>query len=190
MDRLDGLRPTPGFLPRLRALACLVVALVTASPSAAQVAVEADPADVGSVDAIITALYASISGPMNEARDRNRFLSLFTADARLIPTSADAPGGYLVMTPAQYWANAEGALVSMGFTEAEIGRTTENLGMVTHVFSTYESFREDQGDRDTPFDGGINSIQILEHAGRYWIMTVMWDSTPGKSIPGRYIGNR
>lgn len=178
--------PAPG----LRALAGLALALVLAGPSAAQEAPEADPDDVSSVDAIITALYASISGSMNEARDRDRFLSLFTADARLIPTTADAPGGYLAMTPAEYWENAEGALSSMGFTEAEIGRTTENLGMVTHAFSTYESFREDQGQPDTPFDRGINSIQILEHDGRFWIMTVMWDSSPGKTIPARYIGDR
>ena len=182
--------PARWSAPGLRALAALALAQVLAVPGAAQDAPEADPADVSSVDAIITALYASISGPMNEPRDRDRFLSLFTADARLIPTGAQAPGGYLAMTPAEYWENAEGVLLSMGFTEAEIGRTTETLGMVTHAFSTYESFREDQGDPDTAFDRGINSIQIIEYGGRFWIMTVMWDSSPGKTIPERYIGNR
>jgi hypothetical protein len=144
---------------------------------------------VGSVDGIVEALYASISGPRGQPRDRGRFESLFAPDARLIPTSADAPGGYTAMTPAEYWEQAEGPLMSMGFTEAEIGRTTETFGRVTHAFSAYESYREDQGDPDTPFARGINSIQILEAGGRYWIMTVMWDSErPGNPIPDRYIG--
>jgi hypothetical protein len=146
---------------------------------------------VGSVDAIIEALYASISGPLGQPRDRDRFESLFAPDARLIPTSGDAPGGYTAMSPAEYWDQAEGILMSMGFTEAEIGRVTETFGRVTHAFSTYESYREDEGAPDTPFARGINSIQILEAGDRYWIMTVMWDSErPGNPIPGRYVGNR
>ncbi len=190
MERSARSRPPAHASLRPWVFVCLALPVVLAGPGAAQATPEADPADVSSVDGIITALYASISGPMNVPRDRERFLSLFAPDARLIPTTTNAPEGYLSMTPAEYWENAEQALLNMGFTEAEIGRVTENLGMVTHAFSTYESYREDQGDPDTPFDQGINSIQILEHDGRFWIMTVMWDSSPGKSIPERYIGNR
>ncbi|HSM05457.1 MAG TPA: hypothetical protein VK858_12635 [Longimicrobiales bacterium] len=171
-------------------LAAALVLLLVAAPRST-VAQAADPADVGSVDAIITALYDVISGPMGEARDQERFRSLFTADARLIPTNAQAPGGYVALTPDEYWARSADQLAAIGFTEAEIGRTTETFGLVTHAFSTYESYREDRGDTGRPFARGINSIQILEAGDRFWIMSVMWDSErPGNEIPDRYIGGR
>jgi len=49
----------------------------------------ADPADVASIDAIITAAYDSISGPPGK-RDWDRERSLFIPGARLIPTAKNA----------------------------------------------------------------------------------------------------
>ncbi|MCK5484075.1 MAG: hypothetical protein KAJ13_10235, partial [Gemmatimonadetes bacterium] len=46
----------------------------------------ADPADVGSVDSIIEAVYDVISGPAGAERDWDRMRSLFLSDARLIPS--------------------------------------------------------------------------------------------------------
>lgn len=45
-----------------------------------------DPADVGSKEAIVAAVYDVISGPVGEARDWDRFRSLFIPEARLIAT--------------------------------------------------------------------------------------------------------
>mgnify|MGYP004231402185 CR=1 FL=1 len=45
----------------------------------------ANPADVGSIDTIMTALYDVISGPIGQDRDRARFLSLLAEGVRLIP---------------------------------------------------------------------------------------------------------
>ena len=56
----------------------------------------AKPADVNSVDAIITALYSVISGPKGQPRDWDRMRSLFLPSARLIPARAadiDGTGG-------------------------------------------------------------------------------------------------
>lgn len=167
-------------------LACLALPAGLPRPVTAQ---EADPADVESVDGIITALYASISGPRGAARDHARFASLFAPDGKLIPTSPNAPGGYLYWTPDEYWGRSAERLADMGFTEAEIARVTESFGNITHVFSTYESYRQDQGDPDTPFARGINSIQIVHANGRYWILSVFWDSEgPDNPIPARYLG--
>lgn len=170
--------------------AVLAAALLLPAGATSQ---EADPADVESVDAVITALYASISGPAGEERDFQRFRSLFTPDGKLIPTAPvgpNTPHGYLYWTPEEYWERNAAALTRIGFTEAEIGRTTETFGRVTHVFSTYESYREDQGEPDVPFSRGINSIQLVHADGRYWIVSVFWDSErPDNPIPGRYIGS-
>ena len=178
----------PAVVPRLRPLFLLALALslAGAAPGSGQ---EADPADVETVDGIITALYASISGPMGQVRDQARFASLFAPDGRLIPTSPNAPGGYMYWTPEEYWARSSERLAEIGFTEAEIARVTESFGRITHVFSTYESYRQDQGDPGTPFARGINSIQLVHAEGRYWILTVFWDSErPDNPIPARYLG--
>src|SRR5258707_15581901 len=50
----------------------------------------ADPRDVESIDAIITAAYDVISGPAGKKRDWNRERSLFIPGARLIPTTKTA----------------------------------------------------------------------------------------------------
>lgn len=48
--------------------------------------------DVKSLDGIIRALYASISGEKGVPRDWDRFRVLFAPDARLIPTSQNQEG--------------------------------------------------------------------------------------------------
>ncbi len=79
---------------------------------------EANPTDVETVDGIIAALYGSISGPVGQERDWNRFRSLFTPDGRLNPASAQAPDGYLNWTPEVYWERNAATLQQIGFTEA------------------------------------------------------------------------
>lgn len=178
-------------LPRSSTLPAAALAFALVLPTGLR-AQEAAPADVETVDAIITALYDVISGPIGEERDFDRFSSLFAPDGRLIPTvgnNPDAPNGYLYWTPAEYWSRNGQALADIGFTESEIGRVTESFGNVTHVFSAYESYRLDQGEPDGPFARGINSIQLVHANGRYWILTVTWDSErPDNPIPDRYIG--
>jgi hypothetical protein len=46
----------------------------------------ADPTDVESIDAIVTAAYDGISGPAGKKRDWDRERSLYFPGARLIPT--------------------------------------------------------------------------------------------------------
>ena len=60
------------------------------------------------------------------------------------------------------------------FWESEKGRKTEIAGNLVHVFSTYESRREQSG---PPFQTGVNSIQLFGDGTRWWIVTVMWNST-------------
>ncbi|MEO0653105.1 MAG: hypothetical protein AAFZ65_20685, partial [Planctomycetota bacterium] len=62
----------------------------------------ADPADVASVDAILKAVYESISGPAGQPRQWDRFRSLMHPDgARLMATQEleDGSERLVVMTP-------------------------------------------------------------------------------------------
>lgn len=171
------------------ALAFLVACLLPASVSA-QAAPPADPADVGSPDAILTAVYDVISGPAGEERDWDRFRSLFIPGARLIPSGPAQAGGfgYRVQTPEQFAAGAGPQFEQTGFFEREIHRTTERFGSVLHAFSTYESLRTPDAE---PFARGINSFQLHWDGDRWWIVTIYWFAeTADFPIPAEYLPGR
>lgn len=160
----------------------LLCALGVAS-SAAQETPPARPADVGSIDSIITALYATISGPVGQPRQWDRFHSLMHAEARLVPTGCGPAGkcGLRIMTPAEYQTRADSFLVASGFTERELKRKTEQYGAIAQAFSAYESLRRGE---TAPFARGINSIQLFWDGSRWWILSVFWDSErPGNPLP-------
>jgi heme-degrading monooxygenase HmoA len=148
----------------------------------------ANPADVASLDAIVTALYDVISGPAGQARDWIRFRSLFVPGARLIPTGRppNGPAVTRVLTPDQYAERAGAGLTKNGFYEHEIGRTTDEFGSVTHIFSAYESKRAASDPK--PFARGINSIQLFNDGTRWYVVTIFWDSErPDNPIPDKYL---
>ena len=164
-----------------------------AQSSAANVTVaeswpDADPEDVASVDALVTALYDVISGPAGEARDWDRFKSLFVPQARLIPTGKGPNGqiGHIFLSPDDYVSRAGASLEQNGFFEVEISRVFEQFGQVAHAFSTYES--RNKADDAEPFDRGINSIQLLHDGERWWIMNIFWAAeSSGLTLPAKYI---
>ena len=177
--------------PRLFAA---LLALVLAVPAAAQqppaqpAPPQANPEDVASMDAILTALYDVISGAKGEARDWDRFYSLFYPGARLIPTGRAQDGAVRarVMTPQEYRETSGAMLEERGFFETEIGRTVEEFGNIVHAFSAYESRWTPQD--AAPFSRGINSIQLLKGADRWYVLSIFWDSErPDNQIPAKYL---
>jgi hypothetical protein len=148
----------------------------------------ANPADVGSLDAILTALYDVISGPAGQKRDWNRMRSLFIPGARLIPSRPrqGGDGAELLVLDLEGWIERSGPLLEQnGFFEKEIGRTTETFGNITHAFSAYDSRRTAE---EAPFARGINSIQLLKDGNRWWVVTIFWDfERPDNQIPQKYL---
>jgi hypothetical protein len=130
--------------------------------------------DVTSLDNIMATLYSVISGEKGEVRDWVRFKKLFTADARLIPTTKNKEDkiGYRIMSPSDYQESAGKRLEEVGFHEIEISRKTEAYGSLVHVWSTYESYHS-KSDK-TPFARGINSIQLMNDGNRWWILQIYW----------------
>lgn len=180
-------------------IAILVFALaITATSASAQTpppapapAPASNPAyapDVASMDAIVAALYASISGDAGVARDWDRFRNLFHPSAKLMPTGTDAQGqGNLrPLTPQDYVDRAGPSLVRDGFHEQEIARRTDRYGRIAHLFSTYEARRAATDPR--PFMRGINSIQLFDDGTRWWIVSVYWQAeTPALPLPADYL---
>jgi hypothetical protein len=182
----------PGTIPRT--LATLLLFGLAGVPASAGAQVEgatspkADPADVESVDAIMAAVYDVISGPAGQARDWDRWRSLFIPEARLIAASQNPDGGvrYRAMTPEEYVQSSGPFLEETGFFEEEIGRTQEECGPVVHLFSAYQSKRT--LDDPEPFARGINSFQLFHDGSRWWVVTIYWTSErPDLPIPQRYV---
>ena len=161
----------------------------TNTTAAAQPSViEANPADVASIDAILKSIYSVISGDAGVKRDWNRFRSLFYPGARLIPTGKNREGkiGGRVITPEEYIERSGPFLEKEGFHEREIARRIEMYGNIAHVFSTYDSKHKVSDEK--PFARGINSIQLLNDGKRWWVLTIAWSSeTPDVPIPKKYL---
>jgi hypothetical protein len=82
---------------------------------------EANPADVGSLDAIIKAVYDVISGDAGQTRDWDRFRTLFHRDARMIPSGKNPQSGLTgarALTPEDYIKRTEPFLPKKDFTSA------------------------------------------------------------------------
>ena len=144
-------------------------------------------ADTESVEAIITALYESISGPAGQEREWDRFRSLFAPGAQLIPIRVTPDTTHAVFNSVEgYIELVDAYFLENGFFEIEIARKSEQFGPLLHAFSTYESRRN--ADDEEPFARGINSIQLLHDGNRWWIANVMWDSErPNQPIPATYL---
>lgn len=181
MDRRS--RTSFGYRLSGALLLLLGAAAMTAAPAGAQ---EADPADVATIDAIVTASYDVISGPAGE-RDWDRERSLFHPASRHMPTTRNAEGGsdLNAMDVEGFVESSRGFFAQSPFYEYEIARETQRFGDIAHVFSTYAWGSE----KDGPVLGrGINSFQLLWDGTRWWIVSVYWaQESDDMPIPGEFL---
>jgi hypothetical protein len=148
---------------------------------------EANPSDVASIDAIVTAAYEVISGPAGEKRNWERERSLYYLGARLIPTGRpDTKLAPEMLDIEGFIARVEPMFKENGFYEKEIARRVEQFGQIAHVWSTYES-RHDLSDPE-PFMRGINSFQLFNDGKRWWIVSIYWQHESAQHpLPERYL---
>ena len=147
---------------------------------------QANPADVNSIDGIVKALYEVISGPAGP-RDWNRFRSLYYKDAYMGAISTNPAGEKKLhrFTPDEYIKMNSPLFERFAFNEKELGRETNVFGDVAQVFTAY-AFTVDM---PTPMkERGINSIQLINEGGRWWITSIVWtEETKENPIPSKYI---
>jgi hypothetical protein len=150
-----------------------------------------NPADFGSIDAIIKASYATISGPAGRKRDWDRQRALFLPGARLIPTATKAGENECDLAPQfldveAYIERVEPFFRDKGFYEIEVARRTEQFGRIAHVWSTYES--KHHADDPEPFMRGINSFQLFHDGTRWWIVNIFWQhESAAHPLPDKYV---
>ena len=156
-------------------------------PSASVAALEtpvpvANPADVRSVDALMGAIYDVISGPAGP-RDWNRFRALMLPKARLTESTVDQHGH----TSLRQWSVEEFiALAQQGFSkkpfyEHAIVNHAQRFGNIAQVFTSYASRTAPNA---SPFQRGINSMQLVYDGKRWWVLSILWDTDrPGNALP-------
>lgn len=182
-------------MPR-SAIAVVSLLLVTRLATAQGVAPK-EPAPAGgaaSVDAAVSELYASVTHAAGTTPDFDRMRRIFHSSGKLVPPKAPEATDFRPMTVDQFSERIEKFAADRkakgqpltGFFEREIARRTDCFGNVCHVFSTYESRRSPSD--ATPFERGINSIQLVNDGKRWWIASVIWDAErPANPIPAPYL---
>lgn len=131
-----------------------------------------DQADVSSIDAIIKAIYESITFREGEEPNLKRLRSLFTPKAQFIHIT---PDGVIKMDLDSFISSFServktGAIKS--FHEAEISRKTNAFGSIAQVFSSYN--KGINTDDPKSMVRGINSIQLFYDGQRWWICSILW----------------
>jgi hypothetical protein len=132
--------------------------------------------DVSTLDGILHALYEVLSGPAGQRRNWERYRTLFVDGARLMPVVAVAGEKAHVrqLTLEDYIRRVEPIFATEDFWERETSRQTETVGRVAHVLSRYESLRDPDG---PPFEHGANSMQLFYDDARWWVVSVMWNTS-------------
>lgn len=174
----------------LKSFLTLAFFLILSASTQAQVANSTYTEDTKDINSILIALYEVISGAPGEARDWDRFLNLFTDDAKLIPTGAarNEGKGYDYWTPQMYRDSFVANRSNIGFYEVELNRVVEQFGAIAHVWSTYETREFKEGPQT---NRGINSIQLLNMNNRWYVMNIYWSAeNDGFTLPPAYIIRR
>jgi hypothetical protein len=180
---------------RTRLIAALASIPLVALPAAAQEdepapvtvpVVEALPADVETIDGIVHAFYAVISGPAGQPRDWGRDATLYLEPMSFTIARVDPATGKphaRTISKQEFVDENDAWLVENGFTEREIHRETRRFGNIAHVWSTYEWT---SGDGET--GRGINGIDLFHDGSRWWITHATWESEREENpIPPEYL---
>lgn len=171
--------------------------LLTAAAASAQTQRRREPpppADAASPEAIVAALYGSVSHAPEAAPNWERMRTIFLPVGMLVPPRKPDEAIFTVIDVDGFEerykksvaARKEKGTPATGFHEKELSRRTDCFGNICQIFSTYES-RYTESDAK-PFQRGINSIQLVHDAQRWWIASCIWDFERSDNIiPPQYL---
>jgi hypothetical protein len=142
---------------------------------------DARPTDVASPKAIVNAVYEIISGRAEEARDWDRWRTLYAPGARLIPIERDREGRLVpsVFDPEEYVESRTPMLAANDFFEWETGYEERRSGSIVHVWSSYDAARTQGGE---VIRRGVNSILLWNDGSRWWILSEAWDAVNAEAM--------
>ena len=143
----------------------------------------AGPDDWATPEAIVHALYDTISGDAGATRDWDRYRALFLDGARLsVAMDSSIGSGIMAMDSEELIAQTESAYASTGFHEVPLVTKVEQHGLLASVMSTFE-IRLRRTD-EAPLMRGLKHFQLLNDGERWWIVSnVGTIETPTAPLP-------
>ena len=177
--------------------AALVVPGLRAQDAAPQPAAPTPAAaclSTATLDQLITAIDAAVSGVANQ--DRTCFRALFLPDARLIPIKANKDGSATpTILTVDDWINLVAKRGKLYLIEKQIKVSTESWAHVAHLWSTYETHlgSADKSGEGKPTEGklldrGINSIQAIYDGKQWHVIEITWQAqTSDDPVPAKYL---
>jgi hypothetical protein len=171
---------------RRRSAGYLCICLLVTHTAAVAQMPAANPADVNSIEGIVTAFYDVINGPAGKPRQWRRDSTLYMPKATFVGmTEKDGKPVPEIMTPEEFRQAVNQDLVQKGFFETEIGRRVERFGNVAQVRSVYQMRRISNG----PLLGrGVNYLLLYWDGNRWWIANAVWDDErPNSKLPPAWI---
>jgi hypothetical protein len=164
---------------------CLAHNLPAQAPAAAA---NACPS-TATLDQLITAIDAAVSGPAD--KDRTCFRALFLPDARLIPIRIAADGtANPVVLNVDGWIGAVSKRAGQVLIERQIKVKTESWAHLAHLWSTYTTSLApaEKPSESTTMDRGINSIQAIYDGKQWHVIEIVWQAEkPEDPIPAQYL---
>lgn len=137
-------------------------------------------------DAAVKMLYHSITYDGETMPDWTLFRQLFIEEAILIHATDTT---YYKLDVDTFIDNFKQQIKSgnmLTFRERELHRRSESFGSIYHAFSTYTATLETPDVTDT--FRGINSIQLLQKDGSWYISSILWfDENSNQPLPDEYL---
>jgi hypothetical protein len=143
----------------------------------------AGPEDWESPEAIVHALYETISADAGAKRDWDRYRALFLDGARLsVAMDSSIGSGIMGMDSEELITQTESAYAATGFHEIPLVTKVEQHGLLASVMSSFE-IRLRPSDKE-PLMRGLNHFQLLNDGERWWIVSnVGTVETPTSPLP-------
>ena len=144
--------------------------------------------DISTIDGIMKASYEVVSGEAGEIRQWERDLSLHHPKAiySFIDT-LDGKAYQAIMSLEDFHSETDTMVATTAFYESEIHREVLVFGNIAHVWSTYETRLEKDGE---VVRRGINSIQLVYDQDRWWIISWIFDKErEHRKLPQTFLPN-
>lgn len=160
---------------------CLLLTVLGLGPACTA---SANPKDWQSPEAIVHALYDTISADAGAKRDWDRYRALFIDGARLsVAMDSRIGSGIMAMGSEELIAQTETAYAATGFHEIPLVTRVEQHGLLASVMSSFE-VRLRRSDKQALMRG-LNHFQLLNDGERWWIVSnVGIMETPTSPLPG------
>ena len=131
--------------------------------------------DVSTIDGMVRAYFAVVSGPAEKKREWGRDATLYLPGIRFLIFREDKNGKTSVrtLTHQEFVDESEAAMAGKAFYEHEVHRIAHRAGNVAHVLCTAEQ----QYAPDGPVAGrSVDSLEMYWDGSRWWITNAnIWE---------------